>query len=216
MKVVAILVATATAALALPATAQSDLEALTTRLTETVLSRMAADDVPGAVIVLLQGGTPVWTGAFGLADPATGRAMQPNDLFRVETLSKPVTAWGAMRLAEADRLDLDAPAGECLTRWTAPEGTPDFNARELLSHSAGLGLGDFTARYPPGADRPSNAAQMTAEFEMIAVPGTGFSYSDTGYNLLELMIETCSGEDFGAYISSEVVNRPTRNGRRAL
>lgn len=175
------------------------------RLSETALSRMEADGVPGTVIVLLQGGTPVWTGAFGLADPATGRAMQPSDLFRVESLSKPVTAWGAMRLAEAGRLDLDAPARECLARWTAPEGTPDFTARELLSHTAGLGIGDFTARYPPEADRPTNPAHLARDLEVTAAPGTGFSYSDTGYNLLELMIETCSGREFGAYISSEVL-----------
>ncbi len=201
-------------ALALPATAQSDPGPIATRLTETALSRMAADDVSGAVIVLLQGGKPVWTGAFGLADPATGRAMEADDLFRVESLSKPVTAWGAMRLAETGRLDLDAPVEDCLARWTPPDGTPDFTARQLLSHIAGLGLGDFAARHPPDSDRPSNAAHMARDFEMIAAPGMRFSYSDTGYNLLELMIETCSGRDFDAYISSRVLAPLGMDGAR--
>jgi CubicO group peptidase (beta-lactamase class C family) len=95
---------------------------LSDRLTDIVEARMAADGVAGAVVVLIEGGAPVWTGAFGMADPAAGRPMTAEALFRVESISKPVTAWGAMRLAEAGRLDLDAPIDDCLTRWSLPEG----------------------------------------------------------------------------------------------
>jgi CubicO group peptidase (beta-lactamase class C family) len=175
------------------------------RISDTVQARMASDGVPGVVVVVLENGVPAWTRAFGYADPARGREMTADALFRVESISKIVTAWGAMRLAEVGRLDLDAPATDCLPRWTPPGGTPDVTARRLLSHTAGLGLGDFTARYPPGADRPSNAAHLARGFEVIAAPGTGFAYSDTGYNLLELMIETCSGREFGAFLSAEVL-----------
>jgi CubicO group peptidase (beta-lactamase class C family) len=101
---------------------------------------MPADDVAGAVVVLIEGGAPVWTGSFGMADPATGRPMGPDALFRVESISKPVTAWGAMRLAETGRLDLDAPIGDCLTRWHLPDGAARITPRDLLSHSAGIGL----------------------------------------------------------------------------
>ncbi|MFH1517106.1 MAG: serine hydrolase domain-containing protein, partial [Pseudomonadota bacterium] len=73
------------------------------RLGEIARARMATDGVPGIVIVLIAGGEPVWTGAFGLADVATRRPMTADALFRVESISKPVTAWGAMRLAESGR-----------------------------------------------------------------------------------------------------------------
>jgi CubicO group peptidase (beta-lactamase class C family) len=159
----------------------------------------------GAVVVLIEGGAPVWTGAFGMADPATGRPMTPDALFRVESISKPVTAWGAMRLAETGRLDLDAPIDDCLTRWSPPEGADRITRRALLSHTAGIGLGDYAARFPPTAPRPDLPAHIAQDFTPIAAPGTGFSYSDTGYTLLELVIEDCAGEDFAALMAREVL-----------
>jgi len=166
---------------------------------------MAADGVAGAVIVLIEGGAPVWTGAFGMADPAAGRPMAADALFRVESLSKPVTAWAAMRLAEAGQLDLDAPVDACLTRWTLPAGAGGITARMLLSHGAGIGLGDFSARYDPGGPRLGLPEYIAQDFSLIAAPGAVFSYSDTGYNLLELLIEDCREEDFAGLVAREVL-----------
>lgn len=184
--------------------AQDSASPLRTRLSETATDRMAADGVAGAVIVLLRDGRAVWTGAFGMADPASGRPMTEDAVFRVESLSKPITAWGAMRLAEGGRLDLDALAADCLRRWRPPEGVPPFTARQLLSHTAGIGLGDFTERYAPGADRPNLPHHLDRDFETVSAPEARFAYSDTGYNLLELMIEDCTGEDFAKVIEREV------------
>lgn len=188
-----------------PAAAQDSHPPLAHSLSQTIAGRMARDGVPGLVVVLLDGGAPVWTGTFGLADPAAGRAMTPAALFRVESISKPVTAWGAMRLAATGRLDLEAPIGACLQRWQPPQGTPPITVRQLLSHSAGLGLGDYTARHPPQLSGPGLVEHLAADFAMIAPPGTRFAYSDTGFNLLELVLEECSGAAFGAFMTREVL-----------
>lgn len=197
--VVAMLVLNASAAVA-----QDSAFPLRTRLSETATARIGSNGVAGAVIVLLRNGEAVWTGAFGMADREGGVPMAGEALFRVESLSKPVTAWGTMRLAETGRLDLDAPATDCLRRWRPPEGTPPFTARQLLSHTAGVGLGDFTERYAPDTVRPGLPDHLDRDFGMIAAPGARFAYSDTGYNLLELVIEDCTGEDFAALITREV------------
>ncbi len=175
------------------------------RLSETVEARIATDGVAGAVVVLIEGGAPVWTEAFGMADPATSRAMRTDTLFRVESISKPVTAWGAMRLAETGRIDLDAPIGPCLARWSPPEAVRKVTPRMLLSHTAGIGLGDFTARYPPNGTRPDLPTHIAQDVTLIAAPGSGFSYSDTGYNLMELVVEDCTGENFAAFMKREVL-----------
>ena len=166
---------------------------------------MARDNVPGVVVVLLEDGSPVWTGAFGLAEPRTGRAMTENALFRVESISKPVTAWGAMRLSETRRLDLDVPVTDCLPDWRPPGGLPSITARQLLSHTAGVGLGDYAERFPPDRPRPDLPTHLSRDFTTIAPPGTRFSYSDTGFSLLELTIETCTGEDFAALLERDVL-----------
>lgn len=175
------------------------------RLTQTIAARMDAQSVPGLVVALIDDGVPVWTGAFGLADPLRGRPMTSDALFRVESISKPVTAWGAMRLTEAGRLDLDLAISGCLTRWQPPDEAPEITPRQLLSQSAGIGLGDYTARYTPDAPRPGLAEHLAEDFRMIAAPGHGFAYSDTGYNMLELVIEDCTGEDFGAFMARDVL-----------
>ncbi|MBS0123274.1 serine hydrolase domain-containing protein [Thetidibacter halocola] len=178
---------------------------LALRLSQTVPERMARDGVPGAVIVLIEGGAPVWTGVFGMAAPAAGTPMTAEALFRVESISKPVTAWCAMRLAETGRLDLDAPIGDCLRRWLLPEGADRITPRMLLSHSAGICLGDYAARYQPEAPRPDLPEHIARDFALIAAPGSGFAYSDTGYVLLELVIEDCTDEDFGKLMAHEVL-----------
>lgn len=186
--------------------AEDSASPLRTRLSETASARIESDGVAGAVIVLLRDGEAVWTGAFGMADPQRAVPMTQNALFRVESLSKPVTAWGAMRLAETGRLDLYASVDVCLTRWRLPEGADLITPRALLSHSAGIGLGDYAARFPPEGPRPGLPEHIAQDVGMIAAPGTGFSYSDTGYNLLELLIEDCTGEDFAALMGREVLS----------
>jgi CubicO group peptidase (beta-lactamase class C family) len=166
---------------------------------------MRSNGVAGAVIVLMRDGQVVWTGEFGTADPDRSVPMTADALFRVESLSKPVTAWATMRLAETGRLDLDAPATDCLRRWQPPQGTPPFTARQLLSHTAGIGLGDFAERHAPETRRPGLPDHLDRDFEMVSAPGARFSYSDTGYNLLELMIEDCAGEDFAVILTREVL-----------
>jgi len=175
------------------------------RLGEIARARMPTDGVPGIVIVLIAGGEPVWSGAFGLADVATRRPMTADALFRVESISKPVTAWGAMRLAESGRLDLDSPIRDCLKRWHPPEDAEPITPRALLGHTAGIGLGDYTARYSPDAPVPELPEHIAQDFALIGAPGARFAYSDTGYTLLELVIEDCTGEDFGALMASEVL-----------
>ncbi|WP_275568900.1 serine hydrolase [Psychromarinibacter sediminicola] len=65
--------------------AQYASHALAERLSQTITHRMARDDVPGVVVVVMEDGSPVWTRAFGLADPRTGRGMTEDALFRVES-----------------------------------------------------------------------------------------------------------------------------------
>lgn len=190
---------------ALRLAAQDTQPPLAERLSRTIPERMARNGVPGAVIVLLAGGAPVWTGAFGLADPTTGRPMAADALFRVESISKPVTAWGAMRLAETGRLDLDAPVRDCLTRWRPPGDAEQITPRQLLSHVAGIGLGDYAARYAPDGPRPALTDHLAGDFATIAAPGARFAYSDTGYHLLELVIEDCTGDDFATLLGRQVL-----------
>lgn len=169
---------------------------------------MEAYDIPGANIALVQDGEIIWAQAYGYADLSTGRAMTTDTPLRVESISKSVTAWGIMRLVEEGKLELDRPVVQYLKSWTFP--TSDFaeeniTVRQLLSHSAGLPLGDFTKRYSPEMDPPSLEECLSTESVLEREPGVLFSYSNVGFNLLELLIQEVSGRDFSEYMEQEVL-----------
>lgn len=178
---------------------------LKTRLPEL----MKRYDVPGLSIALVKDGQTVRTDAFGYADKKAGILMTADTPMRVQSISKSVTAWGIMKLAEEGKIDLNEPVGKYITSWEFPKS--EFNAelatiKQLLSHTAGLPLGDIFALYSPTDDVPSLRESLYKTVIPVRKAGEGFSYSNVGYNLLELLIEEVSGKSFSEYMESEILN----------
>ncbi len=163
--------------------------------------------IPGCSIALVQNKEIVWLQAYGCADLESGRVLSSDTQMRVQSISKSVTAWGVMKLAERGLIDLDAPVSQYLKSWSLPEmdyALEAITVRRLLSHTAGLPLGDVFTIYSPGEEMPSLKEKLTQEVVPMMDP-VGFSYSNTGYNLLELLIEEVSGQDFVEYMRTEVL-----------
>lgn len=171
--------------------------------------------IPGlSVLVTLANGARVER-IFGCADAATGEPLTPDTLFQVMSITKPVTAFGAVRLAETGRVDLDAPVTRYLRSWSLPlerRGGHDFEGvtlRRLLSHSAGFNIRGF-GWVPPGAPTPSPAQlldgiegpEMIARLEQ--APGEQLLYSGAGYTLVQLVIEDVTGRPFADFMRDEV------------
>ncbi len=161
--------------------------------------------VPGVQVIVISGGRVAWRTAHGSADPATGRPMRLDTPMRVESITKPITAWGVLRLVQEGLLSLGDTVAYRVPEGVIPPATQAFTVRQLLSHTAGIGLGDFTARFAPDSAMPTVAEQVTREFSMPWAPGTGFHYSDTGYLLLELVMESVTGERFSSVMNREVL-----------
>lgn len=165
--------------------------------------------VPGASIALVQNGRIVHTAAYGYADRETGRKMSADLPMRVQSISKSVTAWAVLKLAEEGMLDLDDPVERYLSDWKLPASgypTDGVTIRRLLSHTAGLPLGDVFALYSPHEPAPLLRKSLTDSAVLVQPPGTGFAYSNVGYNLLELLIEEVTKRDFAEYMKSEVLS----------
>jgi CubicO group peptidase (beta-lactamase class C family) len=167
-------------------------------------------DVPGATLALVRRGAVVWSGAYGYADRAQQRQMTVDAVFRAESISKPVTAWGVMRLVEQGHIDLDAPVEQYAGNFKFPETAYDermITVRRLLSNSAGLPLGPIGpgAEYSPGSDMPSLRDYLSEEAHLVREPGAEFAYSNVGFNMLELLVEDVTGRDFATYMADEVL-----------
>ena len=176
-------------------------------LEESVPRRMDAFGVPGLAVALVVDGEPVWAGAYGEADRDEGRPMTVDTYLRTESISKSVTAWGVLRLVELGLVDLDDPVARHLRTWSFPEPA-DADARvtikALLAHTAGLRHGDIDLRYAPGATVPTLRTSLTEQAGFDHAPGAGFAYSNVGFNLLEVLIEDVTGQDFSVFMDEQV------------
>ncbi len=170
---------------------------------------------PGLAVALMEDCRMVWTAAWGLADRSTGRSIETGSVFNVGSISKTLTAWGVLRLAETGAIDLDAPVGAYLERWH-PKGDgfdPDrVTVRRLLSHTAGINVPSVSG-VDPGEPLPAllddivrgRPALDIEPVRIAAEPGAAFAYSGGGYMILQLMIEDVTGRAFADWMAGEVL-----------
>ena len=174
-----------------------------------VLDRaMQRYSIAGVAAGALRDGEVIWSARRGEArddgTPVTGQTA-----FNLGSISKPVTVWAVLTLARDGRIDLDAPVGPYLTRFTLPDSEFDASGvtvRRLLQHVAGINIHGYGG-YSVGEDQPADIVELSQTFEplqLVREPGTEPSYSGGGYVLLQMMIEDVSGQSFDAYVRQQV------------
>ncbi|HEV2671512.1 MAG TPA: serine hydrolase domain-containing protein [Gemmatimonadales bacterium] len=162
-----------------------------------------APNIPGFALAVAVDGKIVWSEAFGYADLAAKRPATPATQFRIGSVSKPLTADAVAQLYEAGKLDLDAPVQRYVP--TFPDKGAPITTRLLGGHLAGI-------RHYQGDEFTLNQhfASVTAGLTifkndtLVAPPGTRFSYSSYGFNLIGAVVEGASGEQFLSYMSRHV------------
>lgn len=150
-----------------------------------------------------------WEGAAGFADPETGMPMTPAHPVRIASNTKTYTATAVLRLAESSRIDLDSAIGDLLPVEYSDLLESDgydpstITVRHLLTHTGGLyDHGDAEAYTEAIIADPTHhwtpTEQITALVEWgdkLDEPGRIYSYSDSGYVLLGVIIEEITGQD---------------------
>jgi CubicO group peptidase (beta-lactamase class C family) len=175
-------------------------------------SVLNSNRVPGAVVSYIKNGELAWTKAFGVANLQTGTPMRPDMVFNHGSNGKVMTAWALMRLVEAGKVELDAPANRYLKRWQIRSSSfdPDgVTPRRLLSHTAGLTVHGFSD-YEQGAKLPSLVEVLEGKNQNDGavyigwMPGSKMVYSGGGFVIAQMIIEDVSGEPFAAFVEREV------------
>ncbi len=175
-------------------------------LEETILKLMDVYDIPGVSVALVSGGELVWNQGFGWADSEEGTPMTGVTRCRVQSISKPVTAWGVMHLVENGVVELDTPVAQYITSWSSESPQwQDTTIRHLLTHQSGLPIGDVMDQYAPWANVPPVRDSLSREAQWDRNPGGAFAYSNPGYNLLEVLIEDVTGISFAQYMEETVL-----------
>lgn len=154
--------------------------------------------------------------------------MKPADRYRVFSLSKSVTGLAVLTLAEAGKLDLDAPIaryiGEALKKYGPPADSrvADVTVRQVLHHMGGFQsnereddpviLGTKSGFMPPkGRERDPRSWRKEdvlvpiLKRKLDAAPGTTYIYSNAGYVVLGLVVEAASGRSYEDYCREAVL-----------
>jgi CubicO group peptidase (beta-lactamase class C family) len=150
----------------------------------------------------------------GVAAIADGRPVEPDTAFLWFSITKLFTATAIMQLHEQGKLDIDAPVHDLLgAEWTIDEPRQrPVTARDLLSHSSGLGSPSvWSAAAPEGEHRPSVEAQLAELLgrhgrRLQYYPGRDEAYSNLGYLALGRMIELADGRDYETYVREEILD----------
>lgn len=179
--------------------------------------RPLLDEYPGvAVAVVGADGKVLWSEGFGYADIASLQPVDAEALFRIYSVSKPITAAAAARLAEEGVLDLDAPASAYLPGLPAHLGR--VTPRQLIGHLAGIRHyedGEWLNVSRAACSTPLEALRPVWTDSLISAPGATHNYSTFGYVLLSAVIEAAAGEPFEDAVRRRVLD-PLRMTRTMI
>ncbi|HUF62835.1 MAG TPA: serine hydrolase [Verrucomicrobiales bacterium] len=181
---------------------------------ETVQGFLEEHRIPGAALAVVDEGRLVYARGYGYADVGKRELVRPESLFRIASISKPLTAAAALRLVEGGKLSLEDRAADHLTLDAGLSDAAAFDPRlrevtirQLLQHRAGW---DRDVSFDPmfqsrrfaeaqGVDSPADIpaviramAGQTLDFE----PGERYAYSNYGYCLLGRIIEKVAGKGY--------------------
>jgi CubicO group peptidase (beta-lactamase class C family) len=208
------------ASLAAPAVASATDVGLEQRIRARMQRFIDADEVPGLVTLAGSREGVLSLLALGSRDLG-GRPMRPDTLFRIASMTKPITAIAVMQLAEAGALTVEDPVekhlpefkGQMLVQSRGENRTVlvrsprAITLRDLLTHTSGMppappaGMSDLYSR------RNRTLAEAIPAFSQRALefaPGSQWAYCNTGIDTLGRVVEVASGLTFERYLERQI------------
>jgi len=192
-------------------------------LDTTLLRCMTEHNVPGASLAVTKNGKLLYARGFGWADLQALEPVQPTSLFRIASVSKPITAVAILKLIQEGRLGLRDRVFDILTVTPHLEPgaqpdprMPDITVLHLLNHTGGWdrarsGDGMF---FPVeiaeslGVDAPAGPEHVMRWLSgrpLDFTPGQQYAYSNYGYCLLGRIIEQITGRGYEEYVQTEIL-----------
>jgi CubicO group peptidase (beta-lactamase class C family) len=179
---------------------------------------VAAGKTAGIVTLVARHGHVASFEAVGYQDLESKTPMRPDTLFRLASVTKPVTCAGIMILVDEGRLSLIDPVEKFLPEFKGlklnPCGTRagyncelvtptrPVNVLDLMTHTSGLPAGAPASGEPPNtlAERVASVRGATLLFE----PGTAWNYSNIGFAALGRIIEVVAGQPYDGFLTERI------------
>ena len=198
-----------------------------TRLEKYVQSQMSQGNIPGAVTMVIRQGKVVHLAANGYKNIATKNPMKTDDLFYIQSMTKPIISTAFMMLYEEGHFKLDDPVSKYLPEFKnlrvvrsnqdGPDAPTDslksqITIAQLMSHSSGLTHGlsanPVDRRFRAGYFKPTISSiqervSNITKFPLLAQPGTQWNYS-AGPDVMSALIEKFSGMSTEAFLKTRI------------
>lgn len=191
-------------------------------LDEATLDIMDRHGIPGAAFAIAREGKLLFARGYGWSNLTTGAAADPETLFGLASLSKPITAVGTLKLVEQGKLGLDDPVFGILKDLRPPRGAAMeprlkwITVRQCLNHSGGWDrniTGDPMNWEPqicrayrvPAPLSPRQFVEFMVGQPLQFDPGTKQQYSNVGYIILGEVITKISGQPYDRFLSEQVL-----------
>jgi CubicO group peptidase (beta-lactamase class C family) len=173
--------------------------------------------IPGLVALVVDADRPLYTGAFGRQNVANDVAMANDTIFRIASMTKPVTSAAVMMLVQEGDVSLDDPISEYLPAFEDARVIEGFDAaaktyssrpaarpitiRHLLTHTSGLGYG-FSNHTLAALVGPTPGASVT-QFPLLHDPGSRWTYGEST-RVLGSLVEEVSGQPLDEFLSERL------------
>jgi CubicO group peptidase (beta-lactamase class C family) len=204
-------------------------------LTETLRANVAKSEIPGAVLLIARKGKIGYFETFGDLDPQTHTSMIKDAIFRIYSMSKPITTVAAMTLFEDGRIGLEEAVGKYLPQLmklqVAADNKPDPEAdpskltlvptnrpisiQDLMRHTSGFTYGFFgttpvkklyrEAHLADGDPTNAEFVDRIAKLPLSYQPGTTWDYSHST-DVLGRLIEVVSGKSLFAFEKERILD----------
>jgi len=171
-----------------------------------VTATLTRAGIPGASVAIATGGRLRFAQGFGLADVENGVPARAATMYRLASVSKPITAAAVLKLAEDGKLDLDAPVQRYVPAF--PEKPWPVTARQLLGHLGGVR--HYRDEEPTSTSPYDGVTSGLAFFKddpLVAEPGIRYVYSTYGYNLLGAAVEGAAARPYLEYMREAIFSR---------
>ncbi|HZS08289.1 MAG TPA: serine hydrolase domain-containing protein [Blastocatellia bacterium] len=187
------------------AQSRAEIEGKRALIEQWVTAEMAKEAIPGVAIAVAKDGKTVFAKGFGYADLENKVPFTAQTVSRIGSISKTFTATAVMQLVEQGKINLDAEVQTYVPDF--PKKNFPITVRQLLCHQGGI-------RHYKGAEMLSAVNYNTVDAALaifrddplVNEPGTAYSYSTYGYNLLSKVVESASGEQFGDYLQRHILD----------
>jgi CubicO group peptidase (beta-lactamase class C family) len=159
--------------------------------------------IPGLSAAVAAAGSVRLSAGYGMADLENAVPATPLTIYRLASVSKPLTATAVLQLAAKGKLDLDAPVQRYVPAY--PEKQWPLTCRQLLCHQGGVR--QWTDEEFHNTRHHASLTEALEFFKndpLVFEPGTRTLYTSLGYNLLGVAVESASGQGYLDYMRENV------------